>query len=123
MRIFVIYFSMLTFLFSELFGLIKNEPIPTVLLKSIGAFILFLIIGNMLAAFIEPKAKKEDADSMVASPRIKPAGINQHGLNAAAGLTMNNEEQKTEALKQEALQLAREKPKEVAKVFETLISQ
>ncbi len=115
---------MITFLFIELFGLIRNEPIESILLKSLGAFIVFIILGNIICAFVDPVTKDKAGDA--SKPQAAKGEKLDVKVGAAAAPSANpaqGQEPALEAMKRETLELAREKPKEMAKAVEAMISK
>jgi hypothetical protein len=123
MQLFTIYFSTLTFLLIELIGLIKGDPIGSILLKSLGAFAVLFSLGTIVTKLFESMAKTEDeADDKEAALKtvtLKGA-VSVPGVEQPAVATVDAQ---TEMYKQEAIRLAREKPKEVAQMFEALINK
>lgn len=125
MKLFSIYFSTLTFLLIELIGLIKGEPVGSILLKSVGSFVVLFFLGDALAKYFGPiKAKEEptvDQEVSVGGSNVNTSKDAVSTPTLVQGPVTTDSQ--TEMYKQEAIRLAREKPKEVAQIFETLINK
>jgi hypothetical protein len=71
-------------------------------------FLVLFFLGDAVAKFFEQSAKKEEEGEHQA-PALEQGPVATDA--------------QTEAYKQEAIRLAREKPKEVAQMFEVLINK
>lgn len=126
MQLFVIYFSTLTFLLIELIGLLKGEPVGSILFKSLGAFVVLFSLGTLLSKSLGQIKKKEEGEQPQKPAAAGTQGSTLKDVVGAPTLAQAPEasaSSQDEAYKQEAIRLAREKPKEVAQMFEVLINK
>jgi hypothetical protein len=107
MRSFFICISALAFLFSELVGLVQGVSTMPLIMRSVGVFAVFFILGQLFCMFWL-KTQSSESDQ---------PGVNMESLPKAS------EENAALTKKEEVSRLAAGDPKQAAQIINTLISQ
>jgi hypothetical protein len=111
MRIFFLYLATLAFLFMELVGLVYGVNLQTLLFRSVGVFILFLIFGNIVASIVDGILREKSESDTQADGIDATAGANSAPPEAIANAESG------------VLKDIKQRPQESARAMEALINK